>query len=308
MYGGPFIWGVYQKEPIMVNFRSILWFIILILSIGSFLPTGCYKGGVPYVRYVPTPDEVVIEMLQMARVTQNDIVYDLGCGDGRIVIAAAKVFGARGVGVDIDPLRVQESKRNAQEAGVTDRVNFIQQDLFQTDIREATVVTLYLFADLNLKLRPKLFRELRPGTRVLSHEFDMGDWKPDNRGTIRKLKISHEGTDMHSYYYWVIPADVAGVWRWSMTTSEGDREYSLRLIQTFQKIRGEMNVKGHEGPIAEAQLAGDQLSFTFREDTNNQKAMMRFNGRISGDTIRGNVAVQGGPYEGIYEWMATRGL
>lgn len=253
-----------------------------------------------------------MEMLKMARVTKNDIIYDLGCGDGRIVITAAKIFGARGVGVDIDPVRIKESIENARQAGVTDRVKFFEQDLFKTDFSEATVVTLYLYDDLNLKLRPKLLRDLKPGTRILSHEFDMGDWKPDNSGTVRNVELYYQpnlpSKKDTNYYYWVIPADVAGVWRWSMSTSTGKQDYTLRLVQQFQEIRGEVDVKGQEASIAEARLVGDQLGFSFRDDTNKQKAVMRFNGRIGGDTIKGDVEVQGGPSAGNYNWTAKREL
>lgn len=133
----------------------------------------------PDVIYLPTPPAVVDAMLQLAKVTAGDVVYDLGCGDGRIVIEAAKNRGARGVGIDIDPERIAEANANARAAGVASRVQFRQDDLFQTDFREATVVTLYLLPSLNVKLMPKLQRELKPGTRIVSHEFNMGDWKPD---------------------------------------------------------------------------------------------------------------------------------
>jgi SAM-dependent methyltransferase len=294
----------------MAEVHRIFCSVVLIVSVGQFLITGCYKGKAPDVRYVPTPDEMVIEMLQKARVTENDTVYDLGCGDGRIVITAAKIFGARGVGVDIDPLRIQESQENARKAGVTDRVRFIQQDLFQTDIGEATVVALYLNANLNLKLRPKLFQELKPGTRILSHEFAMGDWKPDYTGKIDRVKILYDPQNPRetstNYYFWVIPAKVAGSWRWRMSTTTGDREYTLRLDQTFQEIRGKVTMQGREVPITKPRLEGNQLNFSFNEDMNKQKVSMRFNGRISGDTIKGNVVVQGGPSAGIYSWTAKR--
>jgi tRNA G37 N-methylase Trm5 len=133
----------------------------------------------PDVPFVPTPEDVVAGMLRLANVKRDDVVYDLGSGDGRIVIAAAKRYGARGVGIDIDPERVAEASRNARAAKVADRVRFLNQDLFESDLGEATVVTLYLLPRLNLKLRPKLLAELKPGTRVVSHGFDMGDWQPE---------------------------------------------------------------------------------------------------------------------------------
>jgi ribosomal protein L11 methylase PrmA len=135
-------------------------------------------------------------MLKLAGVGKNDVVYDLGCGDGRIVIAAARDFGARGVGIDINPERIREARRNARKAGVSSRVQFIEQDVFEAGIAQATVVFLYLLPDLNLKLRPKLLRELRPGTRVVSHAFAMGDWKPDRQIDVQGNKV----------YCWVIPA------------------------------------------------------------------------------------------------------
>ena len=149
----------------------------------------------PDVIFVPTPSDIVDTMLKMAGVTQKDTVYDLGCGDGRIVITAAQRYRARGVGIDIDPERVAEATQNVKKAGVADRVKIIRGDLFEADISAATVVTLYLLTDLNLKLRPKLLRDLKPGTRVVSHAFSMGDWKPE-----RTAEIS--GTTV---YLWRIP-------------------------------------------------------------------------------------------------------
>jgi len=149
----------------------------------------------PDVVFVPTPTEVVDAMLKTANVSRKDLVYDLGCGDGRIVIAAAKQFGARGVGVDIDPVRITEARANAQAEGVADRVKFVEGDLFETDLRPATVVTLYLLEQLNLKLQPKLVTELRPGTRIVSHAFSMGPWTPDKELTVNGRRV----------YLWTIP-------------------------------------------------------------------------------------------------------
>jgi SAM-dependent methyltransferase len=154
---------------------------------------------IPEVPYVPTPNNVVEEMLKVANVGKDDVVYDLGCGDGRIVITAAQKYGARGIGVDISPDRIKESNENARKAGVADRVKFLQQDLFETDLREATVVTLYLLPDVNRRLRPKLFRELKPGTRVVSHAFDMGEWTPE-----KVLKVTSAADRDRTIYYWVI--------------------------------------------------------------------------------------------------------
>jgi SAM-dependent methyltransferase len=166
----------------------------------------------PEVPYMPTPEKVVAEMLKVAKVGKNDILYDLGSGDGRIVIAAAKEFGTRGVGVDIDPALVREARENAIKAGVADKVKFLQQDLFETDIHEATVVTLYLLPELNRRLRPKLLSDLKPGSRVVSHNHDMGDWKPLKTVSVRvpqEYKISKtlnlRVLQQHKIHYWVVP-------------------------------------------------------------------------------------------------------
>ncbi len=150
----------------------------------------------PDVIFVPTDYQVVISMLKLAQVTSKDIVYDLGCGDGRFVVTAARQFGARGVGIDIDPERIKEARELSARTGADDKVRFIKGDLFETNISEATVVTLYLLTRLNLKLRPKLMKELKPGTRIVSHAFDMGDWAPEKT----------ESVGASSIYLWRIPA------------------------------------------------------------------------------------------------------
>ncbi len=294
----------------MKSWHAVIGLVAGILSVAVLMA----QQRQPDVPYVPTPHEVVREMLRVAQVSKDDVVYDLGCGDGRIVIAAVKDFGAkRGVGVDIDPERIRESNENARKAGVTDRVKFLQQDLFETDVSEATVVTLYLLPSINIRLRPKLFRELRPGSRVVSHDFDMCDecegegsadcvkgWHPDKvlrvRGPYRE----------HTVYYWVIPAGVAGTWRWSVQTPRGERQYILRLRQRFQKVTGTVSVDGQETPITNAQLIGTQLSFTVTREIGGQKLTMSFSGRINGDTITGTVNIQGGQFSGKRDWTAKR--
>ena len=150
----------------------------------------------PDVIYVPTPQDVVEDMLRLVDVKKGDVLYDLGCGDGRIPVTAARKYGIRAVGIDIDPERIRESQENARKAGVTKRVDFRREDLFKADFREATVVTLYLLPDLNVKLMPRLLAELKPGTRIVSHQFDMGDWKSE-----KKLEVNGR-----TVYFWTIPA------------------------------------------------------------------------------------------------------
>lgn len=161
----------------------------------------------PEVPYVPTTDEAVQAMLKLAEVKKTDVVYDLGCGDGRIVIAAAKTYGARGVGIDINPTRIQEANENAKKAGVENLVRFEQNDLFKADIHEASVVTLFLLANVNLRLRPKLLRELKPGTRIVSNTFDMGDWKPDKEQSLKADDpISDDDYGLsRKFFLWIVP-------------------------------------------------------------------------------------------------------
>ena len=294
----------------MPKLRRIAWCVALIAAVGNLWSTGYAAEREPDVRFVPTPQDVVMEMLRMARVTKDDVVYDLGCGDGRIVITAARVFGARGMGVDIDPVRIRESNENAIKAGVSDRVKFIQQDLFEINLSEATVVSLYLLPELNLKLRPKLFRELRPGTRVVSHEFDMADWKPDNQGRLHNMKVYYYPKDPITkdldFYYWVIPAQIAGDWEWTVPGPKGGRDYSLRLVQKFQEIDGHVSARGRQTPVEDAHLVGTRIGFTVRDTIDGQRVAMLFYGAVDRNTIQGTVEVQGGPFSGNHLWTARR--
>jgi SAM-dependent methyltransferase len=155
------------------------------------------------VPYVPTTEEAVAAMLKLADVKPSDTVYDLGCGDGRIVVAAAKTYGAHGVGIDINPDRIAEAKANARKAGVENLVRFEENDLFKADFHQATVVTLFLLSSVNLKLRPRLLEQLKPGTRIVSNTFDMGDWKPDKEATVGNS--DEESFLSHKLYFWVVP-------------------------------------------------------------------------------------------------------
>ena len=263
----------------------------------------------PDVEYVPTPRDVVTVMLETAGVTKDDVVYDLGCGDGRFLITAAQIYGARGVGIDIDPERIRESNANARKAGVTDRVTFVQGDLFKVELSEATVITLYLLPELNVALRPRLL-QLRPGTRIVSHEFDMGEWVPDKRGVVKKARFDSSPYLVFeqdaSYYFWVVPANVAGEWRWSIPALGRKENFTLRLGQTFQKIEGAARVEERTFPIVDARLTGDALSFASTVEVSGQKVTAQYQGRVMGDSVRGSVDIPEGPFSGRYDWSATR--
>jgi SAM-dependent methyltransferase len=215
----------------------------------------------PDVLFVATPEAVSLQMLKVAAVTADDLVFDLGSGDGRVVIAAARDFGARGVGVEIDPGLVSASRDAARAAGVETRARFLWQDLFATDLTGATVVTLYLRDDVNLKLRPKLLRELAPGTRVVSHDFDMDDWEPDRVERVRGPAREHR------LYFWVIPASAAGTWQ--SQVGEGAAA-PLTLTQRFQMLTGSLGAEAVGGRLngqrIELAAGGRTLRGLLRDD------------------------------------------
>lgn len=256
----------------------------------------------PDVHFVPTDTAVVRAMLEAARVERGDLLYDLGCGDGRIVITAVKRHGARGVCIDIDAARVAESRHNADTAGVTSRMKIQRADLFETDFRAATVVTLYLLPHLNERLRPKLFRELRPGARVVSNAFDMGEWKAD-----RVLTIPTVGGFSSFAYYWVMPADVAGRWKVSLDIEPAaeNHDYSIHFEQRFQHVtRATAQSRGRTSPVTSARVAGDSLSFIVSDTLTSGVQQLHFTGRVQRDQMNGRVS-SGGSDLGSWSGLRT---
>jgi len=229
------------------------------------------------VPYVPTPPEVVSAMLKMAEVGPNDIVYDLGSGDGRIVVAALRDYKAqKGVGVDLDPARVKDGNANAAKAGVGDRATFVEGDVFKFDFSEATVLTMYLYPSVNMQLRPRILSELKPGTRVVSHQFSMQDWVPD---------VYDQFDDNHHLYMWYVPAKVAGTWAWEV----GSDRYQLELKQTFNKVSGVLWQNGRTTLIDKPLLKGDRLSFGAAIGATD----IRFNGKVVPEGIDAEVDIGG---------------
>jgi hypothetical protein len=210
--------------------------------------------------------DVVLAMLDLANVNSEDVVMDLGSGDGRIPIAAAKEKNARGVGVEIDRALIRQSERNAREARVLEKVRFRQEDLFSTALNDVTVLTLYLLPEINLQLRPRILTQMRPGTRVVSNTWDMGEWRPDSRRTLGSTNI----------FLWIVPARVEGSWR----LTQGAMTAELTLTQLFQDISGRLG----EGAVSEAVLNGDTIAFT----ANPGDGSRRFRGRVEGDRIIGD--------------------
>ena len=257
------------------------------------------------VPYVPTPQEVVDKMLAMARVTPNDYLIDLGSGDGRIVVTAVRKYGARGFGVDLNPQRIREAVENALQNGVSDRTAFYQRNLFETDLSSASVITMYLLPRVNMALRPRLL-DLRPGTRIVSHDFDMDDWKADEtvHMDVREKYGSSSGTS--SIYFYIVPAKVSGLWRWQQTADGVTNDYELALEQKFQVLSGTVRVNGSTYKITDASLRGDQLAFNVVTPLAASTVKQSFAGRVSGEQIFGSVALSGPRAHSQTEWLAAR--
>lgn len=250
-------------------------------------------GPVHDAPFVISPPATVEEMLRLAAVGPEDLVYDLGSGDGRVVIAAAAKFGARGVGIERDAALIEQSRASAARAGVADRVRFLQQDLFAADLGEATVVTLYLSPNLNLKLRPALLR-LKPGTRIVSHSSGLGDWRPDRKTTIRKDVL-----------LWVVPAQLSG--RWRAQVGAAKRSILLQISQRFQEVSAAAVVEGKPAQVWEASLEADRLRFVVVEDADGKaEAALYFEGRVQGKVIAGTVTRGAGRDRVAEEWRAER--
>jgi len=255
------------------------------------------------VPYESTPMAVVNAMLKMAAVGPDQFVIDLGSGDGRIVITAAKKFGARGLGVDRNQKLVELSRRYAQNEGVADRAAFHVQDLFATDLSKADVVTLYLVPEVNLRLRPKLLKELRPGARVVSHDYHMGEWRPDQ---IMVLDISRVDYGSSILYLWTIPAQAAGIWTWRLSFAGEEQKVELKLDQAFQDIQGVAGNGKGKWRLFHTALKGPRISFSFVSEVNERLVRQDYEGLIQGDRIEGTVRLSGAVEETQRKWRAVK--
>lgn len=244
------------------------------------------------VPYVPTPENVVERMLDLADVESSDYVIDLGSGDGRIVIAAAK-RDASGHGIDLDPERIAEARENASNQGVDDKIMFIEGDIFETDFSEASVITMYLLPSVNKKLRPKLLNNLQPGTQIVSHSFNMGSWKADKEVVVKKDGRSHD------IYYWVIPAQAEGKWTWSYNGNN----FEMTVNQRFQEISVNLTDGSNTHfDIHKAELKGERINI--RASNGDQNYIL--GGRVEGDNIYGMMQHHNGQDKNFFKWTATR--
>lgn len=229
------------------------------------------------VIWIPTPDALVTRMLQAAKVTDQDVVYDLGAGDGKIPIAAAKQFNAHAVGIEYNPDMAALARRNAERAGVADKVTIINGDIFKEDFTRATVITLYLLPSLNQQLRPQILK-MKPGTRVVSHAFHMGDWEPDDTFQV----------EQRDAFLWIVPASVAG--QWTLRDERGLLDARLDLVQQFQRLGGTITIRGKTQPLLGAYVSGSNLGFTFTDADGGVRSVRV---SVDGNTLQGNVRVAG---------------
>jgi hypothetical protein len=274
--------------------QLVLRLLFLCLLCGSAQAASSFyaEGEIP-TPYLPSTTVAVEEMLRIADVRESDVVVDLGSGDGRIPITAALAFGARGFGVDIDANLVQEANDNARKAGVESRVRFFQRDVFETDIREATVVTLYLLSGLVNRLKPKLMKELKPGTRIVAHDFGFKDWTPDRSVNISK-----------NYFLYIVPASVAGNWRLEADLPAGQAMFDIGLRQDHQKISGgaRTEISGGFLPLFEPRLEGDRIRFALVDDGHAH----HFEGQVRGSWMEGTVRSGIGRSASERRWRAER--
>ncbi len=275
-----------------VRLLLLTWLLSLAISCGT---AGTNRISAP-VPYVTTPPEAIDVMLKLARVTSSDTLYDLGSGDGRIPIAAASEFGARAVGVEINPDLIKESEFNAEVAGVESRVKFIQKDLFQTNISEATVVTVFLLPGINMMLAPKFLDELQPGTRIVSYLHDMGEWQPDSTARANGSPV----------YLWVVPANAAGNWSVDIPSIQEFSPLRLSFSQAYQKLRASATLRSKKISITDPQLNGDKLSFTVSAANGEKTVRMAFSGRLRDGRASGDVVVNGGSISETHQWTGLR--
>ena len=278
--------------------RSSCSFLLSIASLVSLLAVPALAQE-RYSPFVPTEESDVTRMLELADLQQGDVVFDLGSGDGRIVLEAARMKpGVRGRGIEMDAKLVGESRATAQAKGLADRVEFVHQNAFDTDLSQATVITMWLWPEVMHMLRPKILEEAKPGTRVVTRMWDLGTWPPDATTT--------EGTTL---YKWIVPAKVGGFWSWDLAIGGRTLSYAAIFEQRFQTTEGVARVGNRRAVLNEVKLSGEDLSFSLLVSVENRKLMRhQFAGKVRGDVIEGTVSILQEPYDAPFEveWRARR--
>lgn len=275
------------------------------LAWGAALGLARAQEGVGDVVYVPTPQIVVETMLSMAKVNSNDYLIDLGSGDGRIVITAAKKYGARGFGVDLDRVLLRRANEGAKKEGVTDKVFFVEQNLFETDLSNATVITSYLLPEMNEKLRPKILR-LKPGTRVVAHDYHMGEWRPDDNDTLSVPEKTVGNPGVSYIFMWYVPANAAGKWQASIPAGGQTLALDLDFSQRFQFLNGTARINQQAAQFQSGRLRGESVTFWLATGSGQGLVRHEFNGKVEGDTINGTLRVHAGKKVEQFPFTARR--
>lgn len=254
--------------------------------------------------FVSSPPEVVDRMLQLAEPKAGERLVDLGSGDGRIVIQAAKRFGAQGLGVEIDPSLVRRATENARRAGVEALARFAVQDLFETDLRGVSVVTMYLLPEVNLKVMPRLLQDLKPGARIVSHDYGMGDWAPDETVELLVAEKMVGPLGRSRILLWLVPADARGVWRSEVPEFGGAWEF--RIAQKYQRLDAEARAQGREMRVHGSRLRGEEIKLVVTGNVGGKVRNLLFRGHVRGDRIAGDVLISDGEESTTRPWTATR--
>ena len=264
------------------QFAALALFAVLAAGLRAEPPPG---EEVPYIR---TPQVVVNKMLDLAEVGPDDFLIDLGSGDGRIVITAAQERGARGFGVELNTTLVDSSNEAARKAGVAERARFFARDLFETDIGQASVLSMYLLPEVNLQLRPRILARLKPGTRVVSHDWDMGEWQPDAKAVLKGLAKPVMPVSASTVYLWIVPAKVAGVWEVRLEAATPEA-MQIEFAQRFQEISGLARRSNGRTMLQSAYLRGAEIRFAIIDETRRPSEPLQFFGRVYGDTMEGSM-------------------
>lgn len=282
--------------------KTTKWLASAAMLLGISFAFAQDYGDTPYVQ---TPQVVVDKMLEMAKVTSKDYLIDLGSGDGRLIITAAKKYGARGFGVDLNKSLVTLSNRNAAKAGVANRAVFYERDLHETDITKADVLTIYLLPEVNLMVRPRILA-LKPGTRLVSHDYGFGEWPPDIEITM-DAPGKPVGRDQKSkVMFWVVPSRVAGKWSWQHSIDGKPQTFELNIDQVFQKITGTLSAGGRASPIENAVLSGATIRFEANVELGAARMRMAFSGKVVNNAIEGEARGLSGPAGAAAVWSASR--
>lgn len=284
--------------------RSVYWATLAACLFATSAAAQSWAWDDGTVPFVASPPEVVDRILRLAEPKAGESLVDLGSGDGRIVIEAARRYGVRGLGIEIDPTLVARSRDNARRAGVETLARFEARDLFETDLRGVDIVTLYLLPEVNLKLMPRLLQDLKPGARVVSHDYDMGAWPADETVELPVAEKMLGPVGRSRIFLWLVPANVRG--RWTSTLPEHGGDWQFRIGQRFQILEVEARARGREMTVRGTRLRGEELKLVVTGNVDGKAWNLLFRGTLKGERIEGEVSISDGEDSTTWPWTATR--